>query len=330
MRPVRRAAHRRRDRGRLRPVRGAVRLRPCRRRPRHHVPGQGAHRWLPVDGRDAVHRRGGRRRVRLAGRRVHARPDVHGQPVGQRDRERERRTAAGLAVAGPGRGDLRGPARGARPGGGPAGRRRRAGARGDRGHRDAGTGRPERHRPTAGGARRVGTALRPAGVHDAAVHHDVRRCRHADGRDGRGGRPDHRDLTDRDLTDRDLTDRDLTDRDLTDRDLTDRDLTDRRRPIAGGPGPWLVRLSAGGGPRRGARAGPGRVVCGLSAGSAVGGAFGARPGRLSEPHSLSQVRCHSRNGWWAVNASRSPTRSRLAPHCSGCESPERLRTLRSR
>ena len=57
LRPPRRAADLRRDRHRLRPHRRAVRRRPRRGQPGHHVRRQGADRRLPHAGGDAVHRR---------------------------------------------------------------------------------------------------------------------------------------------------------------------------------------------------------------------------------------------------------------------------------
>ena len=62
----------------------AVRVRARRDRARHPVRRQGADRRVPVDGRDAVHRRGRRSGVsRGRVRRAHARPDLHGQPAGR-------------------------------------------------------------------------------------------------------------------------------------------------------------------------------------------------------------------------------------------------------
>ena len=147
LRPPRRAADLRRDRHRIRPHRGDVRRRPRRGQPRHHVRRQGADRRIPDPGGDAVHARiaetisGGE-----AGALMHG-PDLHGQRAGVRGVGGLGRTVAGAGLAGPGRRDRRRPGRrpGTRPR--PEDRRRRPGVRGDRGHRDPGTGRPARSPP---------------------------------------------------------------------------------------------------------------------------------------------------------------------------------------
>ena len=69
-RRARRAAHRRRGGGRLRPHRHAVRLRAGRRDAGLPLPGQGADRRLPAAGGDADHRRGLQRVPRPAGGRA--------------------------------------------------------------------------------------------------------------------------------------------------------------------------------------------------------------------------------------------------------------------
>ena len=92
--PARGAGHPRRDRDRAAPHGSALgRGGAGRPGPRHPVRRQGPDRRLPDPGRGALHARGGARGECRRGGRADARPDVHGQPAGLRDRVGEPRPA---------------------------------------------------------------------------------------------------------------------------------------------------------------------------------------------------------------------------------------------
>ena len=98
----------RRDRDRLPPHRAALgRCRAGQLRPigrpctGHPLRRQGPHRGLPDPRGRAVHPRGGRGGQRRRGRRADARPHLHGQPAGLRDRVGEPRPARRRATPRP-------------------------------------------------------------------------------------------------------------------------------------------------------------------------------------------------------------------------------------